>query len=119
MFEGLSTALITPFRDDAIDEAALRQLVERQIAAGVDQLVPCGCTGESATLSHLEHGKAIEIAVSDTRFHLAHDRRPSALIFLTMEADLQMASHAQPEVGLNPMTVPRLDNTGVHHGEIL
>jgi 4-hydroxy-tetrahydrodipicolinate synthase len=67
MFEGLSTALITPFRDGALDEPALRDLVERQIAAGVDQLVPCGCTGESATLSHLEHGKAIEIVVSAAR----------------------------------------------------
>jgi 4-hydroxy-tetrahydrodipicolinate synthase len=67
MFEGLSTALITPFRDDAIDEPALRELVERQIADGVDQLAPCGCTGESATLSHLEHGKVIEIVVSASR----------------------------------------------------
>jgi 4-hydroxy-tetrahydrodipicolinate synthase len=67
MFEGLSTALITPFRDDAIDETALRELVERQIAAGVDQLVPCGSTGESATLSHFEHGKVIQIVVSAAR----------------------------------------------------
>ena len=67
MFEGLSTALITPFRDGALDEPALRELVERQIADGVDQLAPCGCTGESATLSHLEHGKVIEIAVSAAR----------------------------------------------------
>ncbi|MBW2578700.1 MAG: 4-hydroxy-tetrahydrodipicolinate synthase [Deltaproteobacteria bacterium] len=67
MFEGLSTALITPFRDDAIDETALRELVERQVAAGVKQLVPCGSTGESATLSHFEHGKVIEIVVSAVR----------------------------------------------------
>ena len=67
MFEGLSTALITPFRDDAVDEPALRELVERQIAAGVDQLVPCGSTGESATLSHIEHGRVIEIVVSASR----------------------------------------------------
>ncbi len=67
MFEGLSTALITPFRDGAIDEPALRELVERQIAAGVDQLVPCASTGEAATLSHLEHGQAIEIVVSASR----------------------------------------------------
>jgi 4-hydroxy-tetrahydrodipicolinate synthase len=67
MFEGLSTALITPFRDDAIDEPALRELVERQVAAGVDQLVPSGSTGESATLSHVEHGKVIEIVVSAAR----------------------------------------------------
>ncbi len=39
MFEGVLTALVTPFRGDAIDEAALRELVERQIAAGVDGLV--------------------------------------------------------------------------------
>jgi len=71
MFEGLSTALITPFRDDAIDETALRELVERQIAAGVDQLVPCGSTGESATLSHFEHGKVIEIVVSAARGRVA------------------------------------------------
>jgi 4-hydroxy-tetrahydrodipicolinate synthase len=67
MFEGLSTALITPFRDDVLDEPALREIVERQIADGVDQLAPCGCTGESATLSHLEHGKVIEIVVSAAR----------------------------------------------------
>ena len=67
MFEGVLTALLTPFRDGGIDERALRDLVERQIAAGVDQLVPCGCTGESATLSHLEHGKVIEIVVSTAR----------------------------------------------------
>ena len=64
MFEGLSTALITPFRDGAVDEPALRELVERQVAAGVDQLVPCGSTGESATLSHLEHRKVIETVLS-------------------------------------------------------
>ncbi len=52
MFEGVFTALVTPFRDDAIDEVALRDLVEWQIGAGVDGLAPCGSTGESATLSH-------------------------------------------------------------------
>ncbi len=71
MFEGLSTALITPFREGAIDEAALREIVERQIAAGVDQLVPCGSTGESATLSHVEHGKTIQIVVSAARGRVA------------------------------------------------
>jgi 4-hydroxy-tetrahydrodipicolinate synthase len=66
MFEGLSTALITPFRDGEIDEPALRGLVERQIEAGVDALVPCGSTGESATLSDAEHGRVVEIVVSAT-----------------------------------------------------
>jgi len=64
VFEGVSTALITPFRDGSIDEAALRDLVEFQIEAGVDGLVPCGSTGESATMSHAEHRLVIEIVVA-------------------------------------------------------
>jgi 4-hydroxy-tetrahydrodipicolinate synthase len=63
MFEGILTALITPFRDGEIDEAALRGLVERQISAGVSGLVPCGSTGESATLSHEEHRRVIDIVI--------------------------------------------------------
>lgn len=63
MFEGTLTALVTPFRDGAVDEAALRELVERQVTAGVDGLVPCGSTGESATLSHAEHQRVVEIVV--------------------------------------------------------
>ena len=55
MFPGCLTALITPFRDGAIDTKALADLVEAQIAAGVNGLVPCGSTGESATMSHEEH----------------------------------------------------------------
>ena len=49
MFEGVLTALVTPFKQDEIDEPALRMLVDEQIAAGIDGLVPCGSTGESAT----------------------------------------------------------------------
>jgi 4-hydroxy-tetrahydrodipicolinate synthase len=67
MFEGVLTALVTPFRDGAIDEPALRELVERQIAAGVDGLVPCGSTGESATLSHAEHRRTVEVVVEAAR----------------------------------------------------
>ena len=63
MFQGVLTALATPFRDGAIDEKALRGLVARQIDAGIDGLVPCGSTGESATLSHEEHARVIEIVV--------------------------------------------------------
>ena len=63
MFEGILTALITPFRDGEIDEPALRGLVERQISAGVSGLVPCGSTGESATLSHEEHRRVIDIVI--------------------------------------------------------
>ena len=63
MFEGIFTALITPFRGGSVDEPALRQLVERQVAAGLDGLVPCGSTGESATLSHAEHCRVVELTV--------------------------------------------------------
>jgi 4-hydroxy-tetrahydrodipicolinate synthase len=68
--EGVFTALVTPFRDDAVDEDALRALVERQIAAGVDGLAPCGSTGESATLSHAEHRHVVEIVVAAARGRL-------------------------------------------------
>jgi len=65
-FTGCGTALVTSFRDDAdqsVDEEALRALVERQIVAGVDFLVPCGTTGESPTLSHEEHRRVIGIVI--------------------------------------------------------
>jgi len=69
VFEGVHTALVTPFResDGSVDEAALRELVERQVAAGVDGLVPCGSTGESATLSHAEHRRVVEVVVEAAR----------------------------------------------------
>jgi 4-hydroxy-tetrahydrodipicolinate synthase len=55
MFPGCLTALVTPFRNGGVDAKALADLVEAQIAAGVHGLVPCGSTGESATMSHDEH----------------------------------------------------------------
>ena len=64
MFTGTGTALVTPFRrDQSLDEATLRRLIERQIEAGVDFLVPCGTTGESPTLTRTEHLRVAEIAV--------------------------------------------------------
>jgi len=64
MFTGTGTALVTPFRKDgSLDEQALRQLVKRQIEAGIDFLVPCGTTGESPTLTREEHLRVVEIAV--------------------------------------------------------
>jgi 4-hydroxy-tetrahydrodipicolinate synthase len=63
MFTGIITALVTPFRGDAIDEEALRRLVDEQIAAGVDGLVPVGTTGESPTVTVEEHIRVIEIVV--------------------------------------------------------
>jgi 4-hydroxy-tetrahydrodipicolinate synthase len=63
MFEGVMTALVTPFQNAELDEKALGELVEIQIAAGVDGLVPCGSTGESATLTHAEHRRVMEVVV--------------------------------------------------------
>ena len=67
MFEGVFTALVTPFRDGELDEPALRELVELQVAAGVDGVAPCGSTGEAATLSHAEHGRVVQIVVETAR----------------------------------------------------
>jgi len=67
MFGGAIVAIVTPFRDGKVDEEALRNLIEEQIAAGTDGIVPCGTTGESTTLSHLEHDRVIEITVDAAR----------------------------------------------------
>ena len=63
MFQGYSSALITPFRDDRVDEAAFRRLVEWQIGEGIGGLVPCGTTGESPTLGVDEHTRVIALCV--------------------------------------------------------
>ena len=62
-FQGAIPALVTPFKDGAIDEPAFRALVERQIQGGVQGLVPVGTTGETATLSHAEHRRVVELCV--------------------------------------------------------
>jgi 4-hydroxy-tetrahydrodipicolinate synthase len=67
MFTGVITALVTPFRNDTVDEKALRDLVDDQIANGIDGLVPVGTTGESPTLSFEEHIRVIEIVVQAAR----------------------------------------------------
>lgn len=64
MFKGSFVALVTPFNDGAIDEAALEALVEWHIAEGTHGLVPVGTTGESPTLTHSEHERVIEIVVA-------------------------------------------------------
>ncbi|HSP43844.1 MAG TPA: 4-hydroxy-tetrahydrodipicolinate synthase [Luteolibacter sp.] len=62
-FSGTYTALITPFRDGAVDAPAYRALIERQIAGGVDGIVPVGTTGESPTLDTDEHIEVIRLAI--------------------------------------------------------
>ncbi|MDP1631525.1 MAG: 4-hydroxy-tetrahydrodipicolinate synthase [Caulobacter sp.] len=66
-FKGVIPALVTPFRDGAVDEAVFTALVERQIAGGVHGLVPVGTTGETATLSHDEHKRVVELCVEVAR----------------------------------------------------
>lgn len=63
LFRGVMPALVTPFRDGAVDEKAFVALTERQIAGGVHGLVPVGTTGETATLSHDEHRRVVELCV--------------------------------------------------------
>ena len=65
---GCGTALVTPFtRDGAVDEAALRNLVDWQISEGIHFLVPCGSTGEAATMTPAEHRRVVEITVEQAR----------------------------------------------------
>ncbi|MBM9613690.1 4-hydroxy-tetrahydrodipicolinate synthase [Desulfobulbus rhabdoformis] len=62
-FEGAITALVTPMQDGRVDEQGLVDLIEFQIASGIHGIVPCGTTGESATLSFKEHKRVIELTV--------------------------------------------------------
>ena len=63
MFFGSIPALVTPFSADCVDEDSLRGLVEWQVTEGSNGLVPCGTTGESATMSHAEQRRVIEVTV--------------------------------------------------------
>lgn len=66
-FSGAYTAIVTPFKNGQVDEDAYRALIEWQIEQGIDGLVPCGTTGESATLSHAEHARVISICVDQVK----------------------------------------------------
>lgn len=63
MFKGSYVALVTPFNDGKVDEKAFIKLIEWQIKSGTDGIVPCGCTGEAATLSHEEQKRLMKITV--------------------------------------------------------
>ncbi|NDE84914.1 MAG: 4-hydroxy-tetrahydrodipicolinate synthase [Verrucomicrobia bacterium] len=67
MFEGTYTALVTPFRNGQVDVKAFEALIERQVAAGIEGIVPVGTTGESPTLNMQEHVRVIELAVQFAR----------------------------------------------------
>jgi len=93
MFSGSIPALVTPFRDGAVDEKAFRALVDWQIESGSSGLVPCGTTGESATMSIEEHDRVVAICIeqaagrvpviagcgsNDTKVALSHMERAKA-----------------------------------------
>jgi 4-hydroxy-tetrahydrodipicolinate synthase len=63
MFQGSIVAIVTPFKNERVDEERFRQLIEFQIKNGTSAIVPCGTTGESATLSFEEHHRVIDITV--------------------------------------------------------
>lgn len=66
-FRGSMTALVTPFKNGAVDEQAFRDLIDWQIAQGTSGLVPVGTTGESPTLSHEEHHKVVDICIDQAK----------------------------------------------------
>ena len=63
MFQGSIVAIVTPFKNGRVDEETYRTLIEEQIESGTSAIVPCGTTGESATLSIEEHNRVIDIAI--------------------------------------------------------
>ncbi|MFQ5913183.1 MAG: 4-hydroxy-tetrahydrodipicolinate synthase [Nitrospinota bacterium] len=63
MFHGSIVAIVTPFQNGAVDEAALRDLIEWHVASGTHGIVSCGTTGESATLSHEEHDRVVQFTL--------------------------------------------------------
>jgi 4-hydroxy-tetrahydrodipicolinate synthase len=67
MFKGSIVAIVTPFRNGKIDERKLRDLIDFQIKNGSKGIVPCGTTGESATLSFQEHDRVIEVAIEQVK----------------------------------------------------
>ena len=91
MFQGSIVALVTPFKQGELDEKALRDLVEFHIAEGTNAIVPCGTTGESATLSHEEHCRVIEIVIDQVKKRLpviagAGSNSTKEAVFLTEHA---------------------------------
>ncbi|MBM4290002.1 MAG: 4-hydroxy-tetrahydrodipicolinate synthase, partial [Deltaproteobacteria bacterium] len=67
MIQGAIVAIVTPFKNGQLDEEAYRALIEFQIEAGTHGIVPCGTTGESATLSHSEHKRVVETCIDQVK----------------------------------------------------
>jgi 4-hydroxy-tetrahydrodipicolinate synthase len=92
MFTGTYTAIVTPFRNGRLDEAALKSLIQLQIKGGVDGIVPVGTTGESPTVDYEEHNHIISLAVrfADGRIRViagTGGNSTSEAIFLTRHAE--------------------------------
>jgi 4-hydroxy-tetrahydrodipicolinate synthase len=92
LFKGSITALVTPFENGAVDEAALQRLVEWQVSEGSSGLVPCGTTGESPTLSHKEHKRVVELTIeaAKRRVHVIAGAGSNS----TIEA-IELSTHAE------------------------
>ncbi len=102
MFTGTYTAIVTPFRDGKIDEAALERLIRAQIKGGVDGIVPVGTTGESPTLDFAEHIKVVELAVKFSAGKLkvlagTGGNSTSEAIYLTKAAE-EVGAHGSLQV---------------------
>ena len=126
IFEGSMVAIVTPFRDGRLDEEAFRNLIEWHIESGTDVIVPCGTTGESATLSFEEHDRVIELAVETVNGRVpvmagTGSNNTTEAIRLTRDAKAAGADGARP---LAPgharqrlwRAVPRDDNMGGNPG---
>jgi 4-hydroxy-tetrahydrodipicolinate synthase len=92
MFKGTFTAIVTPFKSGGLDEEALTTLVERQIQAGVDGVVPVGTTGESPTLNCQEHLRVIEVVMASAEGKLkviagTGGNATQEAVYLTQEAE--------------------------------
>src|SRR5437899_10468172 len=93
MFTGTYTAIVTPFKNGKIDEAALQRLIKMQIKAGVDGIVPVGTTGESPTVHYEEHVEIIALSVKFAAgkikvLAVTGANSTSEAIFLTREAEI-------------------------------
>ncbi|MFN7038732.1 MAG: 4-hydroxy-tetrahydrodipicolinate synthase [Alphaproteobacteria bacterium] len=90
--KGVYTALLTPFKNIEIDEKAFSNLIEKQVAAGINGLVPCGSTGEAATLSADEHISAIKLCIQ-----IAAKRVPvmASIGSNSTSKTIELAQHAQ------------------------
>ncbi|MFZ5785699.1 MAG: 4-hydroxy-tetrahydrodipicolinate synthase, partial [Acidobacteriota bacterium] len=114
MFQGAITALATPMRGGEVDLPALEELCERQIAEGIDGLVPCGSTGEAATLSHEEQAAVMRTVVQQSRGRVpviagaGSNATPKAIALSRMAAEAGVDGLLQVTPFYNKPTQPGL-----------